>query len=589
MTNHSLLINYADSDAESTAPCKYWCRLAVDGSDEKLTVAAAAKMVDDLYNRNPCVPAEDQEPVPDAEVTDIEDAGKVLNVDLCAQLKSGDYTTKIRVIKSHPDTPHTSVIVGPGTIKSTVPTEAVVTYTVDVETAESATLLYPVVTGDFEAVWTGISGPEIKRHCEELTWEGVTTGKLTITHPTKYDLATVEVPGVPKYEGSDRGDPQEFELLVFYNHQTYKEQFESPLDYDSISEVCGWYSSSVTVPEDPEDPYPEPPPDPEDPCQETVMDRYNTSYKPGTQPFDDDKCCGDLPVMNSDCMVMKVGTVQSKEMSPEVRAYYENLGDYCYAGLCTPVSAVEFVAVGPAPGETCGDIINETVVQQRNCCEDVLPITDIVYPEVIADYSYGYIGFFGGIPPFDVRLLSPGIYLDVARTKTYKKINYRGFYVYTEDVCGSLTAVVSDLCGNTITATMRATEGRWEVISAPPGMTCLGGEYINVVSHYWQKISGQYRHDQTINSEGRLKVEEYAYPYFDPPPPCTGICLPGVNIGNPGGVGLNCTGADSDDPCALKDYCRLVIQYFGSPPTAYKYCKYYTPCNSAFQWYRWVC
>jgi hypothetical protein len=375
MTIHSLLINYADPDAESNAPCKYWCRLAVDGGDEKLTVAAAAKMVDDLYNRNPCVPAEEQEPVPDAEVTDIEDAGDVLNVDLCAQLKSGDYTTKIRVIKSHPDVPHTSVIVGPGTIKSIVPTDATVTYTVDVETAESATLLYPVVAEDFEAVWTGISGPETKQHCEELTWEGVTTGRLTITHPTKYDLVTVEVPGVPKYEGSDRGDPQEFELLVFYNHQTYKEQFESPLDYDSISEVCGWYSSSVTIPEDPENPYPEPPPEPEDPCQETVMDRYNTSYKPGTQDFDNDKCCGVPPVMGSECMSMKVGTVPSKGMSPEAMAYWRAKSEYCYAGLCTPVSAVSFVAVGPAPGETCGDVIHETIVKDRDCCEFIEPIT----------------------------------------------------------------------------------------------------------------------------------------------------------------------------------------------------------------------
>jgi hypothetical protein len=373
--------------------------LAVNGSDEKLTVAAAAKMVDDLYNRNPCIPAEEQEPVPDAEVTDIEDAGNVLNVDLCAQLKSGDYTTKIRVIKSHPDIPHTSVIVGPGTIESTVPTEAVVTYVVDVETAESATLLYPVVTDDFEAVWTGISGPEINRHCEELTWKGVTTGRLTITHPTKYDLVTVEVPGVSNYEGSDRGEPQEFELLVFYNHQAYKEQFESPLDYDSIGEVCGWYSSSVTIPEDPEDPYPEPPPEPEDPCQETVMDRYNTSYKPGTQPFDSDKCCGVPPVMGADCMVMKVGTVQSKEMTPEAKAYYESLGNYCYAGLCTPVSAVEFKAVGPAPGETCGNVIHKTVIIDQDCCAIFDPVDGSAdNPTEISSNSSVQLSVNGGGP-----------------------------------------------------------------------------------------------------------------------------------------------------------------------------------------------
>jgi hypothetical protein len=260
--------------------------------------------------------------------------------------------------------------------------------------------------------------------------------------------------------------------LVFYNHQAYKEQFESPLDYDSISEVCGWYSSSVTIPEDPEDPYPEPPPDPEDPCQETVMDRYNTSYKPGTQPFDSDKCCDAPPKMGADCMVMKVGTVQSKEMTPEAKAYYESLGNYCYAGLCTPVSAVEFRAVGPAPGETCGDILNETVVQQRNCCADVNPLAwnSGASDRELRPNSTLYEHVTVGAGPYTWSVTKQGVTFSNGGQQIVTDANVVS--LHTETTCGSANVTVTDQCSS-VSFTISSSSLNFEI--SPPLITLSPG------------------------------------------------------------------------------------------------------------------
>lgn len=505
----TLTINFTGEDLVAAEPCSFWCRLAEDQTDEKLTLSAAAKIADELYHRTPCLPDDEQGPVPEVVSTDIEAIGSLLDLDLCAQLRSGDYTIKIRVIRSHPDIPYTPVITyGAATIKSIVPVSANVTYALDVESAEEETLLYPVV-GDSppRLTWTGVSGPEIARNCEKIKWEGVMTGRLMVSQATKYDLLTIIVPGVPSTPGSSRGTPQNFELTVFYNHQAYTGRYSSPNDYESISSVCGTWSFVIDEePEEPEVPIEEPE-EPEDPCQVSVIDHYNTSYKPGTEQFDLDKCCGIPPHMPTDCFVKKIGTVSAEGLSDEVRAAYTAISNYCALGLCTPVSAVKFVAIGPPPGETCGDVLEKMVVQDPHCCDGVV-IMSIDYQmsiEVMTDNSTGLLRVRDGLGPYLWRVMSPGIFLtDPGGHKVLALETENNWaFVVSEDICGTVEVMVADQCSSIAIMSIRATDGKW------------AARYTDDSKQYWP--SGKLGKGELLNIDGWKAVKTIGAVRYEQP------------------------------------------------------------------------
>jgi len=603
MTETSLTINFASDPSATSKACPYWCRLVEDGTDEKLTKSAAAKMVDDLYQRNPCVSADQQVPVPEVTSADIGATGSTIDKDLCAQLKSGDYTIKVRVVKSHPDLVHTAIITK-GDIESTVPTVATVTYSLDVETAEEADLLYPVTIAagatdqGIEFTWMGVSGPEIIWDgCVTISWVGPMTGRIAITQPTKYDLLTIKVPGIPNYEGSEYGEPQEFDLTVFYNHQTYTERFSSPNDYDSIGDVCGW--STGVFAEDPDPtPLPEDPPPPEDPCILTTLDVYQTSYRPGTQLFDDNKCCGGLPKMSPDCMELNVGTVASKEMTPEAKAYWEGLSQYCYMGLCTPISAVQFVAVGPAPDaeDGCGRIINKTVVQQRNCCDGVEPMELLLAPSVMADNSTAFLQVVGGSGQYQFRVLSSGLYFKTAGGYHVQVGDSSSGYIalYSDNICGTVTVQVVDTCGNSISIPIRATNGRWVETNGISG--CISGSVSEDTPGYRVFIGGRYKQAQGYFMPGIRSTTIFGpYPAY-----------PGTNTAPYGSATCPVDGCPGPNPqellhipacipgvalCGLK-FCRVTPQWnptdnIGAAWTLQ--CTYDYECVHTNTYYEWVC
>jgi len=242
---------------------------------------------------------------------------------------------------------------------------------------------------------------------------------------------------------------------------------------DSIQAIQDTLDGLPPNPCDPESP------EPEDPCRQTVLDVYNTSYRPGMKLFDDDKCCG-LPPAEfgpDDCLEWKVGSVQAEGLSDEVKANIEAKGTLCRYGVCRSINEVEFIAVGPHPDDPkgCGDIIHRKVVQQRNCCEEVIPLEwdATVAPEVLADNSNCLIGVQFGKPPFTYRILSPNAYFKTAGGSQIQTAitNQSLLRMYSGNICGMVRIQVTDQCGGNITGHIRAVDGRWVSL---PFNSCSG-------------------------------------------------------------------------------------------------------------------
>jgi len=87
-------------------------------------------------------------------------------------------------------------------------------------------------------------------------------------------------------------------------------------------------------------------------------------------------------------------------MSDEERGRWGAKTEHCGLGICYPVSAVELVGVGPAPGETCGDIYHQIEVNWKNCCDFILPLA--AHPdnptEISSNNSVVMCVFGGGSP-----------------------------------------------------------------------------------------------------------------------------------------------------------------------------------------------
>jgi hypothetical protein len=149
-------------------------------------------------------------------------------------------------------------------------------------------------------------------------------------------------------------------------------------------------------------------------------------------------------------------------MTPEAKAYYESLGNYCYAGLCTPVSAVEFRAVGPAPGETCGDVLNETVVQQPHCCDGVIPVTVDEDNSAYVLPHGGSASLFinDGKAPYTFHITGQNVFFDSGLR--YKVTNNMGVGLYASlDFCGTAEVTVEDSCGFTDSFVIMSDMGYW--------------------------------------------------------------------------------------------------------------------------------
>jgi len=472
MSEQSLVINFS-SIAPADDP--YWLTIEVGEYSDTVTIEEAAAIVDDLYDTDPCL---DDGTVKEEEtITETEVIAAVFGSDpgMCAALLSGDYENDVRIIRSHLSLPY-KLTVSVGEVKQTVKVVEGVTVTVDVKDEINTVLPYPVVSG-IRVSWMG-SGPAISLKHNTLFWAGNFTGTLRASYTTEYDIVTVAVPGIrgESLNERERGEKQSSDILVFYHYQTYLETIDAPPDDpaatdDYLADVCEWENGqgSRNTDEEEEEPEPIEPVEPLDPCLRYTIDVYQTSYKPGTQLFDDNKCCNTAPKMSSECMELKVGNVSTKELSQEKKTYYESLTEYCSMGFCENVQRVDFVAVGPNPEdpEGCGRIINKTVVQQRNCCDEVEPMELLLAPSVMADNSNAFLQVVGGSGQYQFRVLSPGLYFKTAGGYPVHVGDSSSGYItlYSDNICGTVTVQVVDTCGNSISIPIRATDGRWEYYS----------------------------------------------------------------------------------------------------------------------------
>jgi len=382
MSTHPLVINFVP---DPTPFDPHWLTFIPEEYPLEVTVEEATTVMNALFETSSCLEAVMTEEV---EITEEELVAAILLIDLdaCNRLLSGNYTNRCKIIRSHPNEPYrlyAGVDVG-GTRVSTARVSEEVILTVSVIDAEHVTLTYPVVS-DQKASWMNGRGPILRANGNTLYWKGKYTGTIRTSFMTTYDLATIHIPGIPNQNKRIRGKKQECSLWAFYADRVWEDTISPPPDDPFASDkylaaVCGWKEegSSTEFEEEEEEPLPEEPPEPDDPCLLTVLDAYQTSYRPGMQLFDDDKCCGEVPKLLGDCMDLRVGSVPAKGLSDEVKARIAGMTEYCYMGLCHKIGSVEFVAVGPDPEDPkgCGDVIHRKVVPDPNCCDEVEPLVE---------------------------------------------------------------------------------------------------------------------------------------------------------------------------------------------------------------------
>jgi len=448
MSTHPLIINFVP-DPMPVDPI--WLTMIPEEYDNKATVEDVQEVLDTLFDTSPCrkdATSGEVEVSPAALVA----AVVAINPGICAAILSGDYVNKCRVIRSHPDQPY-KLTPSVGTLGATVRVTEVVTLTVSVIDAESVVLDYPVIS-DQRASWMAGGGPVLRANGNTLYWSGRHTGTIRTSYTTRYDVVSVMVPGLPKKPGADsreRGEKQGCELLAFYQDLAWLAAITPPPDDPAANDeylaaVCGWPlagGSSTVGEEEEEQPLPEEPPPPVDPC-------LNPNEQLADPEYYEDKCChypppdrGPLP----ECQELRVGPVQAKGLSDEVKAKIAGMSQYCYLGLCHNVGEVEFIAVGPDPADPkgCGDIIHRIKVAPENCCDGVEPLVEHPdNPNEISSNGRVKMCVLGGTLPIKWEV-SGGLWFDNGSTAMHTYANC-AWVNSPKDFCERSVINVEDDC-----------------------------------------------------------------------------------------------------------------------------------------------
>lgn len=460
MTSHNLTTRYvANPDDPSLTDISYWLTIEQILKDDRATTADVAAVVDALYDIDPCVdstvtgtePPDEEAPT---EEKLIEAATDTFDLEECNRRKSGTYLAELKIVRSHPALPYT-LRLSVGKIKKTIIISANIAASVDVQSASSVTLEYPIQSG-LVAAWLGtvysaagaITPPVIKASGNSLFWPGQVTGTIRVEYATTYDLVTVEVPGIPKYTGSPLGDPQDSSALAFYHFQVYQTNISPPptdtgADALTLAEICGWGTGTqLDTPDDPE-PEPEPPAMPVYGCIEESLMFGDPNYYA-------EKCC-EAKTPNG-CAVRKEVNPGGKTLDQETidRLTLEHAGP------------IEFIGVGPDGVEGCGAIYTRQTVKPKNCCDEAEPLewNDAESADVIARGTWVWVEVIGGIGPYFWSVRGQGFTLDGYSLRDgYTDLNYTRIYASLL-ACGICKITVTDSCTE-VKANLRCTTGQW--------------------------------------------------------------------------------------------------------------------------------
>jgi len=454
------------SDASEFPSEEYWLRIEQDKEEDLITVGEVAEVLDALYDLNPCYgeptnsEAEPSEPPTEEKLVEV--AKVQLDLEECRRLKSGMYTALVNIYRSHPNEPYV-LYVDVGAIKSTITVTKEIVVQVTINGISSLKLDFPIKS-NLSASWIGsvynnsglISPPIIKEiYGNTLFWEKPVTGFLRAEFVTVHDIVEIEVPGIPKYVGSEFGNPQDVNLLAFYHYQFYEGTVTAPTedilaDKELLAQVCGWESGQTTDPEEPEEP--------EIPEQEP---EFYGCVEEGTGPY------GALPLAEPSfylekCCVAGIPNPCRTWKSPNPGGYVlpQETMDRMTREWDGPI---EFISVGPITSEGCGAIYTEQIVRAKNCCDEVEPIVwdfDNSSETIAPGYS-ALIIVTGGISPYSWSVRGQGISFNQAGN--IREITTLTPYVYVYaslDACGFAPVTVTDGC-SIISNGIRVTLGQW--------------------------------------------------------------------------------------------------------------------------------
>ncbi|MFZ3049008.1 MAG: hypothetical protein WA151_24080, partial [Desulfatirhabdiaceae bacterium] len=509
MTTHSLTINIvADPNAGIIAPEDgYWLTIEQVLPDEKITAGEAARMIDALFDLSPCKDpiesgTEPAEEPPEDMAEALDKIAEKVEVDLtaCERRLTGTYQTDLKIVRSHPDIPYT-LRLSVGDILETVLVESQVAENLDVKAASSVTLTMPVQAG-LRCTWQGtvigkngpIDPPTIKAAGNTLFWAGQATGTIRAEYASIHDVVTVEIPGIPNYVGTDRGEPQESTALAFYHYQVFPCDITPPPDDSeaTLAEVCGWGGNTSWSASEDDEPLPEPPPPPE-PVYGCI-DYYPLAPfgSPVTEPwFYEQTCC--VPGSFDGCRTRTSRIEGGKDLSEETRA--QMTADW--------PGPIEFIGLGPITPAGCGTRYEKTKILQHNCCDEVEPMawdTD-TSAEVLAPGTSGIVGVTGGSGQYHWSVRGVDVWLDPAHTLRDGVTKTGYTMIYTgPNFCGFSPIEVADGC-SIVNHGVRSTVGKWVLIASRHELTpcIISGDATNYIGDTstgapkFEKIFGKYR------------------------------------------------------------------------------------------------
>lgn len=524
------------SGTSSSTSNTYWLRMEQITGDDKASTAEVAKIVDEFYSIDPCVVPEDpEEPEnPDYRNPDGATLDDLLilaksRIDLaeCERRKSGDYTARVKVIRSHLTPEKENVYTlkpSVGTVTKKVKTNETITLTLNIKEQDNVRLDYPILHKDGEdwpgtakwlgSVWTEEDGaippPTITGSESDLSWEVNCTGTLLVEFPTTYDIVTVEIPGLPSIN-SGLGSVRDCTLRAFYRLQVYETTVTAANtdttanDY-SLSALCGW--SSLT-------------PSGYGPGSSGTGVSGGTEDGDGDGDGEGDDEEGDGPELGC---IEEETTLSNREFYKKMCCAYPtfDLPDCATYATLKPaegltdedktayrrnndrdnISRIEFVAVGPGP-EGCGRILTTQTVKQRNCCED---ITDLEWNYDLSAYivspsSYVDVYVKNGARPLLWKLRGRGFWVNKEYTRREIATAENRLRIYADaTACGFCTITVDDDC-TMIQSQVRSTQGQWVQIDPRDCQQRLSAHWadnsvvqsgVGVYSWFWHE-GGRYK------------------------------------------------------------------------------------------------
>ncbi len=294
----NLSINLVPDGGQVDNP--YWLHMEIkkDALQDGMTVAAAARIIDAVYNIKACEPAEtqqqdvwqqsdsdsDRDIWTDTQAT-IDTAAANLEAQRRFAASLSEYTTDcdgsqslselvaydviIKVFRSHREELYKLQMVN-GTAGTARKCTGRVVHTVDIEGGSSYTFNNPIIAAPVLS-WQGLDGPEIHILGNTAYWDDAVTGTLRAEFDTEWDEVGIHVTGEPAdsslivgtsspvfgtgfYSGSESGeeidDYQDVEcsVLAFYHYEYEElvlnrpEEDESTTDTDRLN-ICHFVMS----------------------------------------------------------------------------------------------------------------------------------------------------------------------------------------------------------------------------------------------------------------------------------------------------------------------------------------------------------